>query len=54
MIGYCIICIKGGEEVLHIFSSPEKRQEWADKDDRAHVFYDYVIDHPERHEGLAQ
>jgi len=52
---YCLICISEDDsEVVHIFSTPEKLQEYAENDDRIHVAYDYVIDHPERMEEPLQ
>jgi hypothetical protein len=47
---WCVVCIDHhDDEVVHIFSSPEKANAFCDADaDRGHVVYDYVIDHPER------
>lgn len=53
MMAYCLRCCAPGSplgDVIHIFSTPEKRQAWADRDERSHVFYDYLVDHPERFE----
>lgn len=53
---YCIICITENppSDVVHIFSTKEKAQEFALADPRNHIFYDYVIDCPERMEGRTQ
>lgn len=52
---FCVICISDTvTDVVHIFSTEEKRSAWADADDRGHIFYDYVMDCPERAEGLTQ
>lgn len=53
---YCVICLDEDEAgcCVHIFSTPEKAQAFADSDPRPHVSYDYMIDHPERMEGLSQ
>lgn len=50
---WCVICLgqEKGDQVVHVFSSPEKAQEFCDRDPRMHVAYDYVIDCPERLEG---
>jgi hypothetical protein len=48
---WCVACIEEGKEiVVHIFSSPEKANEFCASDPRMHVAYDYVIDCPERME----
>lgn len=52
---YVVICIEPGRlDVLHIFSSMEKAQAFADADPRGCVLYDYLLDAPERHEGRTQ
>lgn len=52
---YCVVCIDPkADDVLHIFSTAEKRAQWAEADPRDHVFYDYALDVPERHEGKVQ
>ena len=52
---WVVTCIEpDGSDVRHIFSTPEKAQAYADSDPRPHVLYDYVLDCPERHEGVAQ
>jgi hypothetical protein len=54
---WCVICLVPGErgnEVAHIFSSPEKAQAFCVSDPRQHVIYDYVLDCPERMEGVCQ
>lgn len=54
---YCIICITENppSDIVHIFSTKEKAQDFADADRaRNHIFYDYVIDCPERMEGRTQ
>lgn len=52
---YCVLCIDGeGGETTHIFSSPKKAQEFSASDDRSHVVFDYVVDHPERMEEVMQ
>lgn len=53
---YCVLCIDDddGPAAVHIFSTQEKAQAFADADPRPHVLYDYVVDHPERMEGAAQ
>lgn len=51
---YCVLCFLPSaqdEAVVHIFSTLEKAEAFAATDDRNHVFYDYLIDHPERMEG---
>lgn len=50
---WCVICIGDDEEVVHIFSSPEKANEFCERDPRPHVVYDYVIDCPERMEQVS-
>lgn len=48
---WCVVCIEDGKsDVVHIFSSPEKANEFCERDPRGHVTYDYVIDCPERME----
>lgn len=49
MMVYCVLCL-GDSEVVHIFSTPANAAKFCDEDDRPHVCYDYVIDHPERME----
>ena len=53
---HVVICIdRQGVETRHIFSTAEKALEFANQDRaRNHVFYDYLLDTPERHEGLTQ
>ena len=52
---YVVSCIEpDGSDVRHIFSTQEKAQRFADQDPRPHVLYDYLLDCPERHEGLTQ
>lgn len=51
---YCVMCIDGTNLTVHIFSTQEKAQAFADADSRDHVLYDYVIDQPERMEQQAQ
>jgi len=52
---YIVLCIsKTGEETTHIFSTLEKALAFGERDDRGHVFYDYVLDHPERSETALQ
>lgn len=51
MVVYCVMCIENeGTDVVHIFSTLDKAQDFAASDPRPHVFYDYMIDHPERME----
>ncbi len=50
---YCLLCIDtddSGHETTHIFTTAERRQQWADTDERTHIFYTYTLDAPERHE----
>ena len=52
---YCVLCTDPENPnpnfVVHIFSSPEAAAAFAKVDSaRDHVFYDYLIDHPERME----
>lgn len=49
---WCVVCIgaEKGDDVVHIFSTPEKAKEFCERDPRGHVTYDYVIDCPERME----
>ena len=51
---YCLTCCDPDGEVVHIFSTSEKRAAFAAADPRPHVFYDYVVDAPERFEGTVQ
>ena len=53
---YVVACIDAqGVEVKHIFSTQERAHAFADKDTaREHIFYDYLVDAPERHEGDVQ
>jgi hypothetical protein len=53
MIVYCVLCL-GPSEIVHIFSTPERAEDFCKNDDRDHVRYEYVIDHPERMEGALQ
>lgn len=52
MLVFCVMCIDEDDAgcTVHIFSTQDKAREFADKDLRDHVFYDYMIDHPERME----
>lgn len=43
---FCLIRID--DDSVHIFSSEEKRQQYAESLDCHVVFYDYVVDEPER------
>lgn len=56
MMVYCVRCL--GEDAasccIHIFSTQEKAQAFADADPRQHVLYDYAVDHPERMEHVPQ
>ena len=55
MMVYCVRCIdmdKPDDVVLHIFSTPEKANEFCASDPRIHVAYDYMVDCPERLEGV--
>lgn len=48
---YCLLCIgTDDDETLRIFSTPERRQAWADTDQRIHVFYEYLLDDPDHWE----
>lgn len=48
---YAVCCIgEDGSEVTHLFSTVEKREAWANRDERIHVFYDHVLDDPDHHE----
>jgi hypothetical protein len=50
-IAYCVTCVgRDGSEVTHIFSSPARRQSWAERDERTHVFFDYEVNNPDRFE----
>jgi hypothetical protein len=50
---WCVICIDDKGECVHIFSSEKKRDEYLASDcGRDHICYDYVIDCPERMEGV--
>jgi hypothetical protein len=50
---YCVMCIDKDDHgcCVHIFSTQEKQQAFAESDDRPHVLYDYLLDHPERAEA---
>lgn len=51
MMVWCVVCIEAGKaDVVHIFSTPEKANEFCENDPRGHVVYDYAIDCPERME----
>lgn len=52
MLVYCVTCVDDDDQgcVFHAFSTSEKRQAFLDRDDRHHVIFDYVLDHPERME----
>jgi hypothetical protein len=57
MLVYCIRCIDPdgpAADVVHIFSTRERAEAFCDTDSRGHVFYDYVIDRPERMEQILQ
>ena len=46
---YCVLCVgRDGNDEFHVFSTPEKANEFAEADQRDHVIYNYVVDHPER------
>lgn len=49
MMVFCVLCL-GDTDVVHIFSTQEKALAFSEADDRSHVHYDYLIDHPERME----
>ena len=51
---WCVVCLDDKGELVHIFSSREKRDAFMEKDPRDHVAYDYVIDQPERMEQPTQ
>jgi len=54
---YCVLCISPdtNDGLVHVFSTSERAEAFAKDDtERNHVFYDYVIDCPERMEGLIQ
>jgi len=53
---YCAICIGEGSksDITHIFSTAALRDEFCQRDDRVHVTFDYLVDHPERLEGKSQ
>jgi hypothetical protein len=52
---WVVICVSPGKsDVTHIFSTMEKAETFCEKDSRDHVVYDYILDTPERHEGLTQ
>ncbi len=46
---WCALCVDRDSlsEVVHIFSTKEKRDNYMDTDPRNHVAYDYIIDSPE-------
>ena len=50
LLVYCVMCIDDDDAgcCVHIFSTQQKAQAFVDKDNRPHVLYDYVVDHPER------
>ena len=51
---FVTVCVdQENKEAIHLFSSAEKRKEWAETDQRFHIFYDYVLDEPDLHEKLA-
>lgn len=56
MMVYCVMCIDddGPGCCVHIFSTQAKAQAFADTDPRAHVLYNYMLDHPERMEQVQQ
>jgi hypothetical protein len=55
VIVYVVICVSDdGQETTHIFSTAEKAQAFIEQDERTHVVYDYVLDHPERHDAVMQ
>jgi hypothetical protein len=52
---HVVLCMEdGGEEVRHIFSTREKAEAFMNEDGRKHIYYDYALDCPQRHEGVAQ
>lgn len=56
MMVYCVMCIDEDDMgcTVHIFSTQEKANTFATSDPRSHVLYDYMVDHPERMEKVAQ
>ena len=55
MMVYCVMCIEDDQGCcVHIFSTKEMAQSFADADPRPHVLYDYMLDHPERTEQFQQ
>lgn len=57
MLVYCVLCTGDTlleNDVVHIFSTMEKAEAFANADARNHVLYDYVIDCPERMEERCQ
>jgi len=50
---YCVICIADDDELIHIFSTKERAEAFCERDERSHILYDYLIDHPERMEQSA-
>jgi hypothetical protein len=50
---HVVICMQDdGSEIRHIFSTRERAEAFMlEDDDRGHIYYDYVLDDPERHEG---
>ena len=56
MMVYCVMCIDDDDAgcIVHIFSTKEKANAFAEADPRPHAHYDYVVDHPERMEEVAQ
>lgn len=51
---HIVICASDGDEVRHIFSTRELAEAFMASDGRSHVYYDYVLDFPERHETHQQ
>ena len=53
MMVYCVRCVGGDDDLVHIFSTQEKATAFADADPRMCILYDYVIDCPERMEQVS-
>lgn len=50
---YCVACFDhNGAQCVHIFSTMDKLNAYLAHDERQHVVFDYVVDCPERLEGL--
>lgn len=52
---HCVVCVDDdpSKDLVHIFSTLEKAETFMAIDIRPHVYYDYLIDHPERMEGKS-